>query len=323
MNFKSFSKLSEFGIDIDEVNFINKRVAFSNVVYIALPVVYLIFILVDIKSYLKGFDVQKFDQLIVPIEILICGFCLWMNFIKHSIIGRTLFVFSWPILMHILPIYLLKTPSDYYIAYPMGIIFHSVLIQLMFSFKKEPLLFWTLMVLNFLLMVYSSDLLYFFADKSQIIDQFTNDWYYFLDIVLYWLLFNLVTFYVLYIIELYIQSLHNSKDMIKEQKEELNIINENLDAIVYKKTEQLELQNTKLKEYAFYNAHILRAPFCRIQGIVQVLEIIDQNDENRKELEANLKVSINELDEVINQIQQIVNENANENLFIVKSNEKP
>jgi signal transduction histidine kinase len=125
---------------------------------------------------------------------------------------------------------------------------------------------------------------------------------------LYWLLFNLVTFYTIYVIGLYIEKVNSSLKLIEEKKEELNAMIQNLEVIVSKRTAELEEQNEKLKQVAFFNAHKLRGPFCRIQGLFQLQDLVGPDAADYLEIRVKLGGSIEELDLRIREIQQMVND---------------
>jgi signal transduction histidine kinase len=82
--------------------------------------------------------------------------------------------------------------------------------------------------------------------------------------------------------------------------------NEDLEARVKNRTQELEERNTRLKEYAFINAHLLRAPLCRIKGLTYLVE--KEQDGNDKQLMALLKASNEELEEIIHKITTILSE---------------
>lgn len=282
---------------------VSRRIMFSNVIFLALPVVYLVFILMDIGTYFSPFYKLAFDQFIVPIVIAVCLVNLWLNKKGFTKATRLIFLLAWPVLMHTVPIILMNTPIDYYLAYPIGIIFHSILVQLMFSYKKETVYFISLMLLNI------GAILTFpqFLGEFQIIGlpELVEDQFYFLVGILYWLLFNLVTFYVLNVMDTYILDQSKKKQLIEQQKEELNLLNQNLESLVALRTKELEEMNEKLRQYAFYNAHHLRGSFCKIQGFFDVYEIENQAFSEKREVRQKLIDSIQELDERILEIQKI------------------
>jgi signal transduction histidine kinase len=193
------------------------------------------------------------------------------------------------------------------VAFPLGIIFHAILIQVMISRKKEPILFWLLLALNSVTLLISPKVLLYFVAHGDIPDPLVFDPYYLLDIILYWLLFNLVVFYGLLATEHYIKQVNGARIKIEQQKEELTQLNQNLEQMVHERTKTLEDQNKKLISYAFYNAHMLQAPFCRIQGLVQLIELTSSNNApTDHEIEARLIESVTEMEQVIDKMRQII-----------------
>lgn len=317
------------GTSNDPLDHRNRRIIYTNIIYISLPIVYLIFVLIDLDTYLGPVQNLEWDQFIFIVEIIVCLLGVYLNRVGYSIMGRFIFLVTWPLLLHIIPIWHQQTPSDYYLAFPVGIIFHGVLIQLMFSIQNERLFFWPLILSNFLLLIFSIDLLLFFAGptSSEIVEM-VSDRIYLLDCILYWLLFSLVTYFLVRAIDTLFDKVGEDQLIIADQKEELAAINEELtqsneslmglnnkislwnetlEETVAKRTREIEQQNEKLREYAFYNAHNLRAPFCRIQGLV-MLSKMASDEQERRHIESLLNTSINELDMVISDIQKIVNE---------------
>jgi signal transduction histidine kinase len=308
----------------------NQRIIYTNIIYVTLPTVYVLFILIDIKQYLVPLNQLKWDQFIFLVEIAVCVLALYLNKVGHSVTGRLLFIVTWPFLLHIIPIWHMESPTDYYVAYPLGIIFHSVLIQMLFSPQKETLIFSLLMAFNLSMALSSVRVLQYFAGQDfELLYALTNDKYYYLDIILYWLLFSLIAFLLVTSINSLINKSIIANKTIAEQTEELSAINEelfsknntlselnekmtnlneNLEAEVVKRTHEIEEQNEKLRAYAFYNAHKLRAPLCRIQGLQALKEVVPT--EEQEKISQLLKASITELDEVIREIQKIVDTTA-------------
>jgi len=304
--FKWVLDLTRLGVISDYEDDGSMRTVFSNVIFISLPVVYLIIVLIDYDSYIIPIQELRFDQLVVPIIIVICILGLWLNRLGKSKISRILFLSLWPFLLHIIPIKLLNTPPDYYLAFPFGIVFHAMLIQLMFSYRSEWKFFYFFMVLNFISMLLSPKILYHFDLDHDIPEVMVNHKYYFYDGILYWMLFNLVTFYILYVIESYIKRTANSKALIEKQKEELKGLNQNLEALVSHRTLELEEQYDKLQQHAFFNAHLLRGPFCRVKGLIYLKALTKEESIEQKDINMRLTESIEELDARIQEIQKLV-----------------
>lgn len=318
------------GTSKDQFDPDNQRIIYTNIIYVSLPIVYLIFIALDFKDYLVPVASLKWDQFIFLVEIAVCGTGLYLNKIGHSVIGRLIFVLTWPLLFHLIPIWHLQTPSDYYLAYPLGIIFHSVLIQMLFSIRQERTLYTLLMIVNFIMLLTVSVVLRYFDEEGGTMFEMTSDKYYFLDIVLYWLLFSLLSYLLVTSIDNLISKLISANVLIAEQKEEMATINEELsetnqslhvlnhkmaglnDALelkVQERTREIEERNEKLESYAFYNAHKLRGPYCRILGLISLRKIVEI--EEREEIDRLLDTCMLELEQVIREIQEIVDQPIN------------
>jgi tetratricopeptide (TPR) repeat protein len=92
--------------------------------------------------------------------------------------------------------------------------------------------------------------------------------------------------------------------------EELQALNKNLEVRIEHRTQQLTTQNQKLSEYAFVNAHKLRAPISSILGLIQ---LIDQtNPAEYHIIFTHLKTCGIELDNITRQISRAIDENPHE-----------
>lgn len=301
-------RISRFGVKSENEDDISRRIVFSNVIFISLPIVYFIFMILDFQAYLIPIGELRFDQFVVPIVIILCFFCLFLNKINYTTSSRVLFVFLWPFLLHLIPIKLQDSPSDYLLAYPFGIVFHAILIQLMFSWNKEKIPFLSFMAINLLGAITVADLLLYFDADMDIPAKIINHKYYFFVCILYWLLFNLVIFYIMHTIESNIKSLNDAKLLIENQKEELDSINQNLEMLIDQRTKSLMEQNNKLQKHAFFNAHLLRGPFCRIKGLVNLQELSTEK-EDQEAIKVKLEASLAELDSRLHEIQRMVETN--------------
>lgn len=290
---------------------LTRRIVFSNVIYLTLPVVYLAFMLLDIKAYFKAPWLLNIDQLTVPLLILLCFICLYLNRKGFSYIGRITFVILWPALMHILPVIVQYTPADYYLAYPLGIIFHAILIQLIISVRSERITFYVMMAISLLLIVSARPFLLYYEDDLTINVGVVASEYYTLVAVLYWLLFNTITYYVTKVLDRLIERNDKQQALLLEnnlQLLELNAriesVNKSLENKVAVRTRELEEINKKLTSYAYYNAHLIRGPFCRIKGILMLrdLQAIDNYD-----FESKISLSMKELEDAIDSMQDKLN----------------
>lgn len=102
-------------------------------------------------------------------------------------------------------------------------------------------------------------------------------------------------------------ALNASNEAIRVQAEEIKTINENLESLVRHRTLELEKKNKALEEYAFINAHKLRAPVASILGLVPIIDSIPQNAESKEAL-YHLKQSTQKLDEIVRSITKVIEE---------------
>lgn len=100
--------------------------------------------------------------------------------------------------------------------------------------------------------------------------------------------------------------------LLKEQNEEITAINskleesnQTLEGRVLRRTEELEIKNRRLTEYAFINSHLLRGPLSRVLGLINLLEQTPLKD-NEKEVIGHLGNAGKELDDVINKINKAI-----------------
>jgi signal transduction histidine kinase len=91
---------------------------------------------------------------------------------------------------------------------------------------------------------------------------------------------------------------------LQKQREEIKSINENLEMLIVEHTKGIENKNKELAEYAFINAHMLRAPLSRIMGLATLME----GDSNYNATEViHIKTLANEMDSVIRKINDVLN----------------
>ncbi len=109
------------------------------------------------------------------------------------------------------------------------------------------------------------------------------------------------------------QKILSDQEELKQQNEELlfyqrevKLANEELEIRVKKRTRELEDRNARLKEYAFINAHLLRAPLCRIKGLTN---LIGKNEDiYDKQIIEKLVISNAELEDIVKKITNILDD---------------
>ncbi len=100
-------------------------------------------------------------------------------------------------------------------------------------------------------------------------------------------------------------ALNASNEAIKMQAEEIRSINENLESLVRQRTHELEKKNQALEEYAFINAHKLRAPVASILGLIPIFKSLPLEKEG-KEVLHHLQESTLKLDSIVHSITQAI-----------------
>lgn len=98
---------------------------------------------------------------------------------------------------------------------------------------------------------------------------------------------------------------------LQEKTEIIENLNQSLEAKVEKRTMRLREQNEKLREFAFINSHVLRAPVSRILGLVNLL-IRAELPKTDKEVVYHLEESAKELDTVIRNLSVTLREARDE-----------
>lgn len=92
---------------------------------------------------------------------------------------------------------------------------------------------------------------------------------------------------------------------ISAQKEAIKLANDNLEQKVIERSQQLNYQNEKFREYSFANAHKVRAPLARIMGLIYLL---DKDDKNTTFYYQELYNAVHELDDIVREMNKILEE---------------
>jgi signal transduction histidine kinase len=88
------------------------------------------------------------------------------------------------------------------------------------------------------------------------------------------------------------------------EQSEIESINNNLEKLIHERTQQIEDTNKALSEYAFINAHMLRAPLSRIIGLSDLMERDAVNGSKKKILE--IKELAGSMDQVVRKITDVL-----------------
>ncbi|QSE96674.1 GAF domain-containing protein [Fulvivirga lutea] len=98
--------------------------------------------------------------------------------------------------------------------------------------------------------------------------------------------------------------------LLTEKNFEITRVNENLESIVSKRTEELKEKNKQLTEYAYINSHILRAPVARISGLYHLFKLQTEQTIEDPAILDYMEESIAELENITNEINRAIEENG-------------
>lgn len=84
--------------------------------------------------------------------------------------------------------------------------------------------------------------------------------------------------------------------------EELKELNRNLEASIDERTVQLTVQNQRLAEYTFINAHKLRAPVASILGLINLMHQVAP--EEKETILVHLRTCGEQLDHIIHEVSK-------------------
>ena len=115
-------------------------------------------------------------------------------------------------------------------------------------------------------------------------------------------------------------------ELVNEVQPQFNQIAEVHKLVLWKAESQFAIQaiqkNKHLSEYAFINSHLLRAPLCRLLGLIQLLEYTDISDADA-ELLKYLLAAGEELDGVVEKINSAIENGSYFDRDIISGNLKP
>jgi ligand-binding sensor domain-containing protein len=106
-------------------------------------------------------------------------------------------------------------------------------------------------------------------------------------------------------LQLKAEEIQAQNEEIQSQSEEISVINENLESLVLNRTIELERKNAALADYAFINAHKLRAPVASILGLIGLIKRTELGQEG-KVIVDHLEDSAAKLDEVVGSITKAI-----------------
>ncbi|WP_421763972.1 histidine kinase dimerization/phospho-acceptor domain-containing protein [Ekhidna sp.] len=117
------------------------------------------------------------------------------------------------------------------------------------------------------------------------------------------LLLGLLLLAVLLLLFIFYRLLRNQRKF----RRKLEIINQNLENEVKKRTKKVYEQNQKIKQFSYSNSHLTRAPVARLIGLA---ELLSDDPESNKELLKEIKASTEEVDKIIREINEMLSDDS-------------
>ncbi|MBI3219098.1 MAG: tetratricopeptide repeat protein [Bacteroidetes bacterium] len=103
------------------------------------------------------------------------------------------------------------------------------------------------------------------------------------------------------------EELRAMTDELVAQGEALKQANEILEVKVDERTAKLKAKNAQLTQYAFFNAHRLRAPIATLLGLNQLLSLSTSREE-KDEIIGQIFITTERFDEIVRECQKILND---------------
>lgn len=281
------------------------RVASSNVVFVTIALILAGIIGLNANTYWTN-GITSFRSLIPILLLSISIGCMLLNRFRWCFAARLIFFLSWTLFITAFPVWRPVTVYGYFLQPMLGIV-SSTMVLLMFSFRKERTAYLVFLIFSMLITTFSFDFVSWFDRNgvSEIVMTHTTHFSVHLYPFCFTVFFNLVFIYVIRINEKYFDLQQQQHEIIVRQNKQLSetrlkleLTNSELEARVHERTQELLEQNTRLTDYAFFHAHVLRAPVSRIRGLLDLMNLtIDPAEE--KQVRDMLSVTVNELDKTI------------------------
>ena len=172
--------------DVDKVT--NERIVLANIIFLTIAGITAVGYIADYKLFLQPLDQFVFDQISSFILMLISLGCYFLNLKGFFRLSKVLFTVAWMSLSFFLNPLIQGSAADYYFHYDDGIIFISILIQILFSIRKEPFLYSFFLLVSLAMIVFHQDYLTYFGTDDTL-NEIVQDKYIELIPVYYWFLF--------------------------------------------------------------------------------------------------------------------------------------
>lgn len=240
---------------------------------------------------------------------------LLLNKLRYHLLSKVVFISGWIAFINIIPTVLGGVQPVNFLIYPLYCMVSSVIIHLTFSRTHEPVPYFFYTILVWLLTIFSYDFILFFnpAINTELLFQ-SGPLRWRIILIMIVVFVNAAIMYVIQVNRDFYSALQKRNETISNQnlqlecqRVDLEKLKQDLEEKVLARTTRLMEQNNRLREYTFFNSHILRAPISRIRGLVNLLtlKIHQEEEQHVKRL---LGESMDELDHAVKSINSRLEE---------------
>lgn len=295
---------------------------------LVIMIISIIVITLDFVFYIMGWDTYGLEQFRMVLLLLMTLAILYLNVQHYHTAAKLLLIFGTIFLLYLVPPIFGFSKAEFIIWFPYSAIAISIVPHFIFSPSKQTFL-WAAVIFICFNVVFFMEPIQFMGylgskdDLSLIVDNFffvkvaQVSMFFFGHVAIGYLIKANRTYQLglmkandtmredADIIQQQKEELENQNEELKQIQEELTLINESLENRVKQRTFDLQKSNETLSEYAFINAHLLRAPLCRIQGLVNLL-FMENHSTSAVELLNHMDRASDELEKVINTINEVL-----------------
>ncbi len=303
-------KFNLFKVGIsDEMGSEFRRVTtLTNIVYVLIFFLLLPYLIYFLPAYLK-LENHTFRSSVPWLAWFsaIIGFAL--NAMRRHLISKVFFITAWILFVAIVPVVTGGNHVMSLFMHPFYCIATSVMVHYVFSQKHERYWYYFFVVVVWVLIIFSYEFILYYNPDLNVSLYFPNGFFRWRMIIL-----MLAAFFnasIIYLIQLnydFYSALKKRNETISEQykalehqRKDLEELKQMLEEKVVARTQLLLEQNNQLREYTFFNSHVLRAPVSRIRGLLYLLSVETSPDEEKR-IRALLAESMIELDQAIKAI---------------------
>jgi signal transduction histidine kinase len=232
-----------------------------------------------------------------------------LNAMRRHLISKVFFMTTWVLFVTVVPIVTGGNHVVVLFMHPFYCIATSIMVHFVFSQKRERYLYYFFVGVVWALIIFSYEFILYYNPDLNITLYFPNGFFRWRMIILI-----LAAFFngsIIYLIRLnydFYSALRKRNETISEQykalecqRKDLEELKQMLEEKVTTRTQLLLEQNNQLREYTYFNAHILRAPVSRIRGLLYLLSVETPPDEEKR-IRSLLAESMTELDQAIKAI---------------------